>query len=367
MQSSTKFAKSISSGGRLSPGAQQVENEHNVPCLTTPQRFILRYALVTTCAILSSLLIEGCGNPETDEIESRRSAVTQYYYGTNLVIPAYFTDSTQWSTLLSSLGTTHAGAVVIVSGSNNGPDSPVNQTLASRIGQLRSQGAKIIGYVNYATSHVYALLNEPDMSQSPSAIAQQIHTWIEGYHTDGVFFDLAWRRDQDVNDGDLSNAEGLSELASNLIQAQRGDWTGAITMFNWSVPYPQMRRYVDCLIIASWWPPYALFVSQETSETLYGQEDSTWSWIYNYKPLHFAHIINGVASSSSVPPYDARARQRNAAYYIFTERAMDYNALPQASMWNADLTAAGIGYNDYGGIDNDNLASYSCPAYVRFP
>jgi hypothetical protein len=288
---------------------------------------------------------------------------------------AYFTNASWWSSMQTLLSNPlHSGsAVVIVTGSNSGPDVPTNSTLVNNINTLHSHNIKAIGYVNNATPHVYQLLNQPDRSIPPATVAQQIHTWIEQYHADGIFFDLSWRMDQDLNDQDLANAEGFVALASQLVQNWKGDWMGATTMFNWSVPYPQMQRYVDCTLSYNSAMTNGLFVSQETSRARYGTNDPSWAWIYNYMPVHFAHILNSVGSTNPgtfLPQMEATARQRNAEYFFFTDQA-SYSALPTSAVWKSDISNDNRPYSDYGGVDQDNRTYVSfpdqCPYAASFP
>src|SRR4051794_4040706 len=129
--------------------------------------------------LLGSLLlttgsIAACGSVP-DDPEQQESALTQNNHPTELYVVAYFGDDGNWNTLLNMLGSGgHPTARIIVTGTNNGPDTPVNQTLKNHIDALHTRGVKAIGYVNYATSYVYTSRMKPDVSLSPSAVAGQV-------------------------------------------------------------------------------------------------------------------------------------------------------------------------------------------------
>jgi hypothetical protein len=113
---------------------------------------------IMSASALSFILAIGCGAGESDDDNVvHRSAVTQanYRYYTRLTVPMYTDDEVQWSKFFNNFAShDHSESVVIVNGSNSGPDDPATATqpvleqiarLHSRITQLKNYGVLVIG------------------------------------------------------------------------------------------------------------------------------------------------------------------------------------------------------------------------------
>jgi hypothetical protein len=317
----------------------------------------VRRILVPVGAVL--VAISACDPDDSAQIETTTSAATSPWPA-ELVIPLYSYDDTQWSTLLNAFAGgdpyAHVNVTVIVNGSNNGPDDPSTanpsllakiHALQSHIQTLHSHGMTVLGYVNNATTHVYQKLMQPDMSHSAAESAREAELWSNSYGTNGAFYDLSWRVDQDVNESDLANAEGLA------IATGSGCTTA---MFNWSVPYPQAQRYLECIRLQVC---IARIMDEETSQTLYATWDSSWNWIFNYQAGHFVNAVNSSSLASASSDFNTM-RQRNAMGFVVTDRA-DYNALPSLPLFKANVAHDGVTYTDWAGPNSDPPNINNCP------
>jgi hypothetical protein len=335
-----------------------------------------------------ALIVSACGGPIDADVESRKSHLTANSYRAKLVIPAYlFTTSADWDRLFNDLGNDiyndgkQHQLIVIVNGPNNGPPATMDYTLQSRILYLEEYyEAQVLGYVNSGTSYYFAQHGLPGTPHTEVELDNQIAEWMVNYYTAGIFFDAAERRQgHDDTDAALTTAMRLADY----VTAYTNDWTNypALMMFNWGVPYPEMRRYVDC-VLTSTYPFYngypwdaLMFVSQETSQSGFAYEDPQWSWIYNYRPTHFVSMLNSVNTApvdlaAQISAAAGTMRQRNSSGFFFTERA-DYNALPgpppgstnAGLLWQLDRDYDYVAHNDYGGSDWDSpLYQYAnCP------
>lgn len=328
------------------------------------------------------LAVAGCdgAGAGTSGLQQHQSAETQSYYNQAVVVPAYFSstsDSTSWSRLVGAFcgDQTFAppiqGVVILSYAQYGGPDQvasadQIPQSHLNDIAQLRACNAKILGYVDTRTQYIHDTDTRPNPAPARSLtdIANDIYRWLTWYGVQGIFFDEAYRLGPDATDpSQLPAAEGQIDYVHSL--------NGGMSVFNWGNPYLGMQQYVDCGIAHQWSPTNdVLYVSYETSyETFLNYWENDWNWVDNYVPTRFINLVHSdnIEQSGVDPVYDESwlfhlARMRNAAGIYITDKVNTYNYLADDTMLTGERGLQGL-YGDYAGQDADSVQTqwYQCP------
>jgi hypothetical protein len=313
-----------------------------------------------------------CDQPN-DVVETRSGALSAAT--SRVVVPAYWGGTAaDWNKLETGTHPLRAGDVVIAN-PNEGSGGVFDSNLYTHLSTLHGRGVLVLGYVKIGLE-----------GEGINNAYNEVWAWnwfYGGMNTatygapvlDGIFYDEASR----LNDEDIKRLRYVAEV----VQAGSMTWASGLgyTMFNFGSPYGE-RNYADCLMQVAQSAgdaTRALFVSQETGESFYrgltpdnngnyntyNWTTSSWNWVDNYKPAHFAQIVHdATTTTSNTQDAVAKARGWNAAYVYVTDGLNSgdtYGAAPADQIWSDLMSGTGSAHNDFGGASSESYTS-SCPA-----
>ena len=215
-------------------------------------------------------------------------------------VPAYFYSSTIWA---QATDTRPAPAVMMLnvdSGPGTGPLSHF-QTLVT---QAQDAGITVLGYVS--TSYGQSAL---------STVETQVQEYKSWYGVTGIFLDLT-----QGTPGEFSYYRTLANFIRSNIP------NGVIWLNPGDYPAPEFMSIANVVMVFE--GPYSAYRS-----------DQVPSWISQYPPSQFAHVIYDT-SASDLASAVSLSRERRAGHLFVTDLNLPgnpYDALP--SYWSREAGA----------------------------
>jgi hypothetical protein len=269
----------------------------------------------------SAFLVFGLGSCANDPSEET-AQITQALYSArhSVTIPAYFQkDSTslpdweklaQWSSGNSD-DESPIGYIIVNAGRDwggtdtghprntgglvlGGPGDSNNPSAASAFVQQRIYDVGYAGTVTFGYVDFY-------FQRPQNEVEDDIRAWRNNYNVQGIFFDDAGRLDSS-NQGGIGGARYYANFVRQQF-ASAGFGAGAV-MFNYGGVYNYLEGFVYCIRADSPTWPAVYFVTAETDEFHYFNDDATsnlvatynnvslQAWLYQYWPGRFLHIIH---------------------------------------------------------------------------
>jgi len=201
-------------------------------------------------------------------------------------------------------------------GNSDDPSATASAFVQQRINEVIGSTV-VFGYVDF-------------YFQRPQAeIEEDILAWRNSYTgVSGIFFDDA-SRDDSRNQGGIARAR----YYANFVRQQFGDvWYKGHVMFNYGGVYNYLEGFVYCTRADSPTWPAVYYVTAETDEFHYFNDDATSNlvatydtpslkaWLYQYWSGRFLHIVHH-ESPSGVKLGDilSKSAERNAAQIYITD------------------------------------------------
>jgi Spherulation-specific family 4 len=215
-------------------------------------------------------------------------------------VPAYFYSSTIWA---QAINTTPAPGVILLnvdSGPGTGPLSHF-QTLVK---QAQDAGITVLGYssTNYGQSSI-------------SSIETQVEEYQSWYGVNGIFLDTT-----QGTPGEFSYYQTLSNFIRSTIP------NGVVWLNPGDYPASEFMSIANVVMVFE--GSYSSYLS-----------DQVPSWVSQYSPSQFAHVIYETPSSDLASAVSL-SRQRRAGHLYVTDLSVPgnpYGALP--SYWSQEVGA----------------------------
>jgi len=225
--------------------------------------------------------------------------------GQRMAVPAFFPPGRLWSQIDSAAPTLQ----LVVMNPASGPGSAYNQSYGTVVRTAQRRGITVLGYVdtNYG-------------ARGLSAVESDVDHYYSWYHVNGVFFDRA------STDCALAMAPMSYYATLNAYVKAKGG--AARTILN---PGKQTN---ECFLADA-----DILLTFEGSDMQYINSYSAPSWVANYSPSHFWHVIYGAASGSAMTHAVRLSKQRGAGFVYVTPDTLPspYDTLPTGRYWTTEL------------------------------
>lgn len=223
-------------------------------------------------------------------------------------MPAYFYPPAYWNQLTASAGTVSITAVL---NPNNGPGAAQDSNYVAAVNALRAAGGKVIGYVPTTYG-----------ARSLTDVQNDINTYLAWYSLDGIFVD---------------------EMTNNNSPAN-------LTYYNQIYTYIKGLNPAFTVVGNPGAPTLAQYLTQPCADILITYEDSGSNyaahvpdaWNTGYPSSHFANLIHGVSSQTTMESFVQLAATRNVGHIFITNDTLSnpWDTLPP--YWDALVQAVSL-------------------------
>jgi len=235
------------------------------------------------------------------------SVTAQEAEGQRLAIPSYFYPAPLWDQMAQA----HTAVQIAIINPNSGPGAARNADYVAQVQRSQAAGLTILGYVH--TSYG---------ARADTDIKAEIDTYAIWYHVDGIFFDEA-----STDCARQSYYVGLTAYAKQRTSSHRA----VRTVLN---PGTQTN---ECYLSAA-----DVIVTFEGDASAYQSGYSAPSWVANYAPGRFWHLIYNVPTAQQMRTIVQLSKERRAGWVYVTPDNLPnpWDTLPTGSYWSGELAAA---------------------------
>ncbi|HEY8745331.1 MAG TPA: spherulation-specific family 4 protein, partial [Chloroflexota bacterium] len=229
---------------------------------------------------------------------------------------------------------------------NNGPGAASDAAYASQVAASQSAGIAVLGYVytRYANSQTDTITNG-GYDRTIANVEADIDNYLAWYHVDGIFLDEA------TNTCDAASLNYYTTLVT-YIKEKGGKGLVALN---------PGTATAECYLTAA--PAADIFVTFEGDYSTYTASSySQPSWVSNYSPSRFWHLIYDTPDIASMQNAVNLGKQRGAGWLYVTPNGANggnpWAALPSDPYWTDELDALqGIQPPTPVGLVNGNFAA----------
>ncbi|MDQ2785034.1 MAG: right-handed parallel beta-helix repeat-containing protein, partial [Chloroflexota bacterium] len=235
------------------------------------------------------------------------SVAAQEAEGQHLAIPSYFYPGPLWDQMAQA----HHIVQVAIINPNSGPGAVSNPAYVAQVQRSQATGLTILGYVH--TSYG---------ARADTDIKAEIDAYANWYHVDGIFFDEA-----STDCARQSYYAALTAYARQRTSSHRA----VRTALN---PGTQTN---ECYMAVA-----DVIVTFEGDASAYQSGYSAPSWVANYAPGRFWHLVYNVPTAQQMRAIVLLSKERRAGWIYVTPDNLPnpWDTLPTGSYWSSELAAA---------------------------
>jgi hypothetical protein len=224
----------------------------------------------------------------------------------SMAVPAYFYPGSYW-TQMEQAGSSALKLAVMNPAS--GPGSAPDPKYVSAVRAAQAAGITVVGYVY--TSYG---------ARSLAAVESDVNAYYSWYGVNGIFFDEA------------SNNCATASYYATLNAFVKSKGGTARTILN---PGTQTSQ---CYVSDG-----DILLTFEGSYKQYVNGYSAPSWVSQYSPSHFWHVIYGAPTTSAMAQAVQLSKRRGAGFVYVTPDTLPnpYDTLPTGPYWSGELADIG--------------------------
>ncbi len=219
-----------------------------------------------------------------------------------MAIPAYFYPGSLWTQATASAPTVD----IMIMNPNSGPDTYINSDYVAEVQAAQARGVTILGYVHTTYG-----------ARDSQVVMAEINAYFQWYGVDGIFLD------------EVASAPNLISYYKPFYDSVHS--LGKMVMLNPGVYPDEGYMAVGDIVV--------VFESDFNNY----RNAAPPSWIYNYPPNRFYHIVYETATATDMQQAVLWSRQWNAGYLFVTDDVLDnpFDTLP--TYWSSEISLLGDG------------------------
>lgn len=226
----------------------------------------------------------------------------------SLAVPSYFEPGSQWTQMQNAYPTVRT----IVANPRNGPGD-YRSDYVEHIDESQAAGLNVLGYVHTGYG-----------SRSIAEVKAEIDNYYSWYGVDGIFLDEASTDCQDAQDYYL-----------DLYRYIKGKDGKTKVVVNPGMPTEECYMEVANIV-----------VTFEGSYDSYVNNYSTPSWVGDYSPRRFWHLVHSAPTITEMERAVRLSKDRNAGWVYVTPDTLSnpWDTLPPDVYWSRELSMVRSGY-----------------------
>lgn len=223
-----------------------------------------------------------------------------------MAVPSYFYPGAKWTQMEEAVP--KVGVAII--NPNSGPGASLDQAYADQVKKSQAAGLTVLGYVH--TSYG---------SRDAATVKAEVDKYYSWYGVDGIFFDEV--------STDCSMATSYYADLQAYVKAKTAP---SMVIIN---PGTQTN---ECYMSVA-----DIVVNFEGSYKSYVSNYSAPSWVSNYAPDRFWHLVYSASSTRALDRAMSLSKSRGAGWVYVTpdELPNPWDTLPTGSYWSQELSALG--------------------------